>query len=112
MALLECVVSSGFHELRSRAYFDLQLQRRRVHPADLGYVPREVGFHGHLLEFRGCPFRESMQSSDPVFVIHTVSPQTYVYSVVYMASHEPEKYQFSTRSYIALFATLITAYYV
>ncbi|KAI9440746.1 ergosterol biosynthesis ERG4/ERG24 [Lactarius indigo] len=26
-------------------------------------------------------------------------PFTYVYSVVYMASHEPEKYQFSTRSW-------------
>ncbi|KAH9027934.1 ERG4/ERG24 ergosterol biosynthesis protein [Lactarius hengduanensis] len=39
-------------------------------------------------------------------------PFTYVYSVVYMASHEPEKYQFSTRTYIALFATLLTAYYI
>src|ERR1700761_1157734 len=67
MALLECVVSSSFHKLRSGAYFELQLQRRRVYPADLGYVPREVGFHGDLLEFCGCPFRESMQSSDPVF---------------------------------------------
>jgi delta24(24(1))-sterol reductase len=38
--------------------------------------------------------------------------QTYVYSVVYMASHEPEKYRFSTPAYIALFGTLITAYYV
>lgn len=29
-----------------------------------------------------------------------------------MASHEPEKYKFSTPAYIALFCTLITAYYV
>ena len=67
MVLLECMVSSSFHQLRSRAYLELQLQRRRVYPADLGYVPREVGFHGHLLEFCGCPFRESMQSSDLAF---------------------------------------------
>ncbi|KAH9995131.1 ERG4/ERG24 ergosterol biosynthesis protein [Russula vinacea] len=39
-------------------------------------------------------------------------PFTYVYSVVYMASHEPEKYRYSTPAYLALFATLITAYYV
>ena len=29
-----------------------------------------------------------------------------------MASHEPEKYRFSTAAYIALFATLLTAYYM
>jgi delta24(24(1))-sterol reductase len=29
-----------------------------------------------------------------------------------MASHEPEKYKFSTPAYIALFGILITAYYV
>jgi len=39
MALLECVVSSSFHELPSGAYSELQLQRRRVYPTDLGYVP-------------------------------------------------------------------------
>ena len=38
--------------------------------------------------------------------------QTYVYSVVYMVSHEPEKYRFSTPVYVALFGTLLTAYYV
>ena len=110
MVLLECVVSSSFHERSSGTHFKLQLQRRRVYPTDLGYVPREVGFHGHLLEFCGCPFRESMTSSDPFRFL--ISRQTYVYSVVYMASHEPEKYQFSTPSYIVLFATLITAYYM
>jgi hypothetical protein len=66
MVLLECVVSHSFHELPSGAYFKLQLQRRRVYPTDLGYLPREVGFHGHLLELCGCPFRESIKSSDPV----------------------------------------------
>jgi hypothetical protein len=66
MALLERVVSSDFDELRSDAYLELQLQRRRVYPTDLGYVPREMGFHGHLLEFCGCPFRESMQLFDLV----------------------------------------------
>ena len=64
MALLECVVSSSSPETPSGAHAILQLQRRRVYPADLGYVPREVGIHGHLLEFCGCPIRESMQSTD------------------------------------------------
>lgn len=38
--------------------------------------------------------------------------QTYVYSVVYMASHDPSNYKFSTPTYIALYATLLTAYYM
>ena len=29
-----------------------------------------------------------------------------------MASHDPSKYQFSTLAYVALFATLLTAYYM
>jgi len=39
-------------------------------------------------------------------------PFTYVYSVVYMASHDPSKYRFPTPVYIVLFATLLTAYYI
>ncbi|KAH8108345.1 ERG4/ERG24 ergosterol biosynthesis protein [Phellopilus nigrolimitatus] len=39
-------------------------------------------------------------------------PFTYVYSVVYMASHDPSEYQFSTPTYVALFATLLTTYYI
>ncbi|KAI0035299.1 ERG4/ERG24 ergosterol biosynthesis protein [Vararia minispora EC-137] len=39
-------------------------------------------------------------------------PFTYAYSVVYMASHDPSKYQFSTPTYVALFTTLLTAYYM
>ncbi|THH17795.1 hypothetical protein EW146_g3095 [Bondarzewia mesenterica] len=39
-------------------------------------------------------------------------PFTYVYSVVYMASHDPSKYRFSTPTYVALYLTLITAYCV
>ena len=73
MVLLKCVVSSNFHELRSGAYFKLQLQRRRVYPADLGYVPRKVGFHGHILEFCGCPFRESMKFLIRSLVAHVAT---------------------------------------
>ena len=29
-----------------------------------------------------------------------------------MASHDPSKYKFSTPAYIALYATLLTAYYM
>ncbi|PBK99714.1 ERG4/ERG24 ergosterol biosynthesis protein [Armillaria gallica] len=39
-------------------------------------------------------------------------PFSYVYSVVYMASHDPSKYQFSIPTYVVLYATLLTAYYI
>jgi len=29
-----------------------------------------------------------------------------------MASHDPSKYQFSTATYVIMFTTLLTAYYV
>ncbi|KAJ3907120.1 ergosterol biosynthesis ERG4/ERG24 [Lentinula edodes] len=39
-------------------------------------------------------------------------PFSYVYSVVYMASHNPSKYKFSTPTYVILYTTLCTAYYI
>jgi hypothetical protein len=90
----------------------LQLQGRGVYPTNLGHVPRKVGLHGHLLEFCRRPICEPVLSPCLNADSDVQSRQTYVYSVVYMASHEPEKYRFSTTTYIALFATLITAYYV
>ncbi|KIL69275.1 hypothetical protein M378DRAFT_119215 [Amanita muscaria Koide BX008] len=39
-------------------------------------------------------------------------PFSYIYSVVYMASHEPEEYRFSTVTYWILFSTLLTAYFI
>ncbi|EIN05960.1 ERG4/ERG24 ergosterol biosynthesis protein [Punctularia strigosozonata HHB-11173 SS5] len=39
-------------------------------------------------------------------------PFTYVYSVVYMASHDPENYRWSTPAYVAIYTTLLTAYYI
>ncbi|KAF9048323.1 ERG4/ERG24 ergosterol biosynthesis protein [Hymenopellis radicata] len=39
-------------------------------------------------------------------------PFSYVYSVVYMASHDPSKYQFSTPTYVVLYSTLLTAYFI
>ena len=84
-----------------------------MHPTDVGYVPRKVGLHGHLLELCGGTIREPVESLlNPVIILTPQSTQTYVYSVVYMASHEPEKYSFSTPAYFALFATLLTAYYM
>ncbi|KAI4523276.1 ERG4/ERG24 ergosterol biosynthesis protein [Schizophyllum commune Loenen D] len=38
-------------------------------------------------------------------------PFSYVYSVVYMASHDPSKYHFSTPVYVLLYTTLLLAYY-
>ena len=62
--------------------------------------------------FAGVPFVGPWNYFGVVIVLIRKNWQTYVYSVVYMASHEPEKYQFSTPTYIALFTTLLTAYYV
>jgi len=39
-------------------------------------------------------------------------PFTYCYSIVYMASHDPSKYRFSTWAYVALYGTILTAYYI
>ncbi|KAG9092778.1 C-24(28) sterol reductase [Ceratobasidium sp. UAMH 11750] len=39
-------------------------------------------------------------------------PFTYCYSIVYMASHDPSMYRFSTPTYVALYCTLLTAYYI
>jgi delta24(24(1))-sterol reductase len=39
-------------------------------------------------------------------------PFTYCYSIVYMASHDPSEYQFSTATYTALYLTLLTAYFI
>jgi len=33
-------------------------------------------------------------------------------SIVYMATHEPSRYRFSTTTYIALYVALLTAYYI
>ncbi|KAF8216569.1 ergosterol biosynthesis ERG4/ERG24 [Mycena galopus ATCC 62051] len=39
-------------------------------------------------------------------------PFSYIYSIVYMARQDPSKYQFSTPTYVLLFGTLLTAYYI
>jgi len=39
-------------------------------------------------------------------------PFSYVYSVVYMASHDPAKYRFSIPGYLLIYSTLLTAYYI
>ena len=68
-----------------------------------------MGFHGDLLELGWCTFREYFinilsTGSDPC--------QSYIYSVVYMASHDPENYRFSTATYYILYGTILTAYYM
>jgi len=39
-------------------------------------------------------------------------PFSYCYSIVYMATHDPSTYRFSTGGYVALYTTLLTAYFV
>lgn len=73
----------------------------------------QMGIHGYFLELRWCSIRKlSHILVDFGDVLNDILKQTYVYSVVYMASHDPSKYQFSTPTYVALYATLITAYYM
>jgi len=63
--------------------------------------------------FAGVPFVcFSSRFSSPIFIYTIPCSQTYVYSVVYMASHNPSKYRFSTPTYVALYVTLLTAYYM
>ncbi|KIJ55202.1 hypothetical protein M422DRAFT_23816 [Sphaerobolus stellatus SS14] len=39
-------------------------------------------------------------------------PFSYCYSIVYMSTHHPDTYRFSTAGYIALYTTLLTAYFI
>ncbi|KAG8818632.1 C-24(28) sterol reductase [Serendipita sp. 399] len=39
-------------------------------------------------------------------------PFTYCYSIVYMASHDPATYQFSTLGYVALYSLLLVSHYM
>jgi delta24(24(1))-sterol reductase len=61
--------------------------------------------------FAGVPFVRVIQTCLPI-VLTNCPLQSYVYSVVYMASHDPETYRFSTPTYILMFSTLLTAYYM
>ena len=82
-----------------------------MYSANLGYVPREVGFLGYLLELRWSSLCK-LSCYHPFWSILRFPFQSYAYSVVYMASHDPSKYRFSTPTYVAMFATLLTAYYM
>lgn len=63
--------------------------------------------------FAGVPFVSSLENKLVAPTPDEISYyQTYCYSIIYMASHDPSKYQFSTPAYIALYATLLTAYYM
>ena len=57
----------------------------------------------------GVPFVSTFLGQNPVALMPV---QSYIYSVVYMASHDPELYRFSTGAYCVLFGTLFTAYYM
>lgn len=67
------------------------------------------GFMVIFWNFSGVPF----VSSYPCQVLgYNISSQSYVYSVVYMASHDPSTYKFSTGGYIFIYTVLCTAYYM
>jgi len=98
-----------------------------MHTPDLGHVPREVrsslfttqfqcedvcvrwGFMVIFWNFSGVPFVSSFLST---LCLPIMCLQSYVYSVVYMASHDPAKYHFSIPGYILIYSVLLTAYYI
>ena len=69
------------------------------------------GFLVIFWNFAGVPF-VSHPPCHLVLRLFLTLRQSYIYSVVYMASHDPSKYRFSTLGYVALYTTLLTAYYV
>jgi len=81
-----------------------------MHSSNMGHVPREVGLHDHFLELCWSPIR--MHYPSIPFTNLLTTSQTYCYSVVYMASHDPSKYHFSTPTYVALYVLLLTSYYM
>jgi len=59
--------------------------------------------------FSGVPFvRLNSFSSLSGLIVK----QSYVYSVVYMASHDPSTYRFTTGGYVFIYTILCTAYYM
>jgi hypothetical protein len=99
-----------------------------MYSSNLGYVPREVrnfclkplqapininrwGFMVIFWNFSGVPF-VSFPDNHWILIHSFEHYQSYVYSVVYMASHDPATYRFSTGGYIFIYAVLCTAYYM
>jgi hypothetical protein len=99
-----------------------------MYSSNLGYVPREVrnfclkllqapinvnrwGFMVIFWNFSGVPF-VSFLDNHWILVHSFEHDQSYVYSVVYMASHDPATYRFSTGGYIFIYTVLCTAYYM
>ena len=80
-----------------------------MYSTNLGYLPREVRLHVHFLEFRWYPLR-TLWLSLACRSTRSLLFQSYAYSVVYMASHNPSEYKFSTPVCVLLFTTLLTAY--
>ena len=69
------------------------------------------GFMVIFWNFAGVPFVSPLHVDDICNFVER-NFQTYVYSVVYMARHDPSEYKFSAPAYIALYATLLTAHYM
>jgi delta24(24(1))-sterol reductase len=70
-----------------------------------------MGFHGHFLEFLGCSICTFYIRFPWGHLLNSFN-QSYVYSVVYMASHDPSTYRFTTGGYVFIYTVLCTAYYM
>jgi len=73
-----------------------------------------MGLYGYLLEFLWSTLRKRPWLIFRLLYLWSGSTlsQSYVYSVVYMASHDPSSYRFSTAGYVFIFSLLLTAYYI
>ena len=69
------------------------------------------GFMVIFWNFSGVPF-VSFLNKHWILIHWFEHDQSYVYSVVYMASHDPSTYRFSTGGYIFIYTVLCTAYYM
>lgn len=77
----------------------------------VGHVPRKVWLYAHFLEHGR---RVSRQADCQEIHVDSLlrSPFTYCYPTLYMARNDPSTYHFSLVANIALYVTLLCAYYV
>lgn len=68
------------------------------------------GFLVIFWNFAGVPFVSALESQYVSDI--ELLEKSYIYSVVYMSTHDPENYRFSMPTYVIMYATLLTAYFM
>ena len=78
----------------------------------MGHVPREIRIHVDLLE-HGRYVDLSIVSYRILMRLYIPGvPFTYCYPVIYMARSDPSTYKYPFWVNVAMYATLLSAYYV